>query len=100
MKFLSYFKTRSALSYNEHSIASANTNTIFPSIYVTTYTTLSQNRIGCSTLSQEYRSEEHTSELQSRETISYAVFCLKKKKNKNKKKKKKKNQTTLQAEIQ
>ena len=28
----------------------------------------------------EPRSEEHTSELQSRETISYAVFCLKKKK--------------------
>ena len=28
------------------------------------------------------RSEEHTSELQSRETISYAVFCLKKKKKK------------------
>src|SRR5216110_2502488 len=27
-----------------------------------------------------YRSEEHTSELQSRELISYAVFCLKKKK--------------------
>ena len=27
------------------------------------------------------RSEEHPSELQSRETISYAVFCLKKKKN-------------------
>ena len=26
----------------------------------------------------EHRSEEHTSELQSRETISYAVFCLKK----------------------
>ena len=26
-----------------------------------------------------FRSEEHTSELQSRETISYAVFCLKKK---------------------
>ena len=25
------------------------------------------------------RSEEHTSELQSRETTSYAVFCLKKK---------------------
>ena len=33
------------------------------------------------------RSEEHTSELQSRETISYAVFCLKKKKNKKKKNK-------------
>src|SRR6059058_6522488 len=28
------------------------------------------------------RSEEHTSELQSRNDISYAVFCLKKKKNK------------------
>ena len=28
------------------------------------------------------RSEEHTSELQSQSTISYAVFCLKKKKNK------------------
>src|SRR5216110_3665305 len=27
-----------------------------------------------------WRSEEHTSELQSRELISYAVFCLKKKK--------------------
>src|SRR5216110_3843837 len=27
------------------------------------------------------RSEEHTSELQSRELISYAVFCLKKKNN-------------------
>ena len=36
------------------------------------------------------RSEEHTSELQSQSTISYAVFCLKKKKNKTKKKKKKK----------
>src|SRR5216110_2622647 len=32
----------------------------------------------------ESRSEEHTSELQSRELISYAVFCLKKKKKKNK----------------
>ena len=37
IKFLSYFQTRSALSYNEHSIASANTNTIFLSIYVTTW---------------------------------------------------------------
>ena len=33
----------------------------------------------------DVRSEEHTSELQSRETISYAVFCLKKKKKKKKK---------------
>ena len=32
--------------------------------------------------SNKGRSEEHTSELQSRETISYAVFCLKKKKKK------------------
>ncbi len=31
------------------------------------------------------RSEEHTSELQSHLTISYAVFCLKKKKKKNEK---------------
>ena len=30
------------------------------------------------------RSEEHTSELQSRGLISYAVFCLKKKNTKNK----------------
>src|SRR5213075_3466235 len=29
-------------------------------------------------LSQDIRSEEHTSELQSRLVISYAVFCLKK----------------------
>ena len=35
------------------------------------------------------RSEEHTSELQSRGLISYAVFCLKKKKINKKKKKKK-----------
>ena len=28
----------------------------------------------------DYRSEEHTSELQSHSFISYAVFCLKKKK--------------------
>ena len=36
------------------------------------------------------RSEEHTSELQSQSTISYAVFCLKKKKKKKKEKKEKK----------
>ena len=34
---------------------------------------------------QQVRSEKHTSELQSRETISYAVFCLKKKKKNTKK---------------
>src|SRR5213075_3535243 len=32
---------------------------------------------------RDRRSEEHTSELQSRLVISYAVFCLKKKKKKN-----------------
>src|SRR3546814_4178671 len=32
-----------------------------------------------------FRSEEHTSELQSLMRISYAVFCLKKKKHKNRK---------------
>src|SRR3546814_9160138 len=37
-----------------------------------------------------YRSEEHTSELQSLMRISYAVFCLKKKNNKKKKTSKKK----------
>src|SRR3546814_9569547 len=31
-------------------------------------------------MEQEFRSEEHTSELQSLMRISYAVFCLKKKK--------------------
>ena len=36
--------------------------------------------------SEEERSEEHTSELQSQSTISYAVFCLKKKKKKKKEK--------------
>src|SRR3546814_6252619 len=33
---------------------------------------------------RSYRSEEHTSELQSLMRISYAVFCLKKKKHKKK----------------
>src|SRR3546814_6757876 len=36
--------------------------------------------IGMSLLPEEFRSEEHTSELQSLMRISYAVFCLKKKK--------------------
>src|SRR3546814_4172540 len=35
---------------------------------------------------QEQRSEEHTSELQSLMRISYAVFCLKKKKHKKQRK--------------
>src|SRR3546814_10363910 len=38
--------------------------------------------IAWATRGRYYRSEEHTSELQSLMRISYAVFCLKKKKNK------------------
>src|SRR3546814_6013398 len=40
---------------------------------------------------QKYRSEEHTSELQSLMRISYAVFCLKKKKKNQNSKNKKQN---------
>mgnify|MGYP000468590326 CR=1 FL=1 len=41
------------------------------------------------------RSEEHTSELQSRGLISYAVFCLKKKKKQKNKKTKNKKQLSV-----
>src|SRR5881227_4339518 len=50
------------------------------------------------------RSEEHTSELQSRTVISYAVFCLKKKnkktKNSKSQKRYKKTLTTIQITTQ
>src|ERR1044071_10064563 len=57
-------------------------STLFP------YTTLFRSVTQCHSGSRlcrvpplpEYRSEEHTSELQSRVDISYAVFCLKNKK--------------------
>src|SRR5881275_2082548 len=57
--------------------------TLFP--YTTLFrsgggTTDSAARRGNYFLSDGDRSEEHTSELQSHGTISYAVFCLKKKK--------------------
>src|SRR3546814_1429454 len=39
--------------------------------------------LGFVSLTENVRSEEHTSELQSLMRISYAVFCLKKKKNIN-----------------
>src|SRR5216110_329315 len=65
---------------------STQAHTLFP------YTTLFRSRSACvtrrsrsawastrSVTSRTVRSEEHTSELQSRELISYAVFCLKKK---------------------
>ena len=42
-------------------------------------TVMVDGRVSGKLLDQNQRSEEHTSELQSRETISYAVFCLKKK---------------------
>src|SRR3546814_7361357 len=45
----------------------------------------------------KFRSEEHTSELQSLMRISYAVFCLKKKKNHTKKKQH--NQTTYKRQL-
>src|ERR1043165_10119122 len=57
-------------------------STLFP------YTTLFRSRFACRWVVQvdrherrqrRLRSEEHTSELQSRGLISYAVFCLKKK---------------------
>src|SRR3546814_9974806 len=45
------------------------------------------SRCSCESRSPEWwRSEEHTSELQSLMRISYAVFCLKKNKKKNNKK--------------
>src|SRR5213594_4746271 len=57
--------------------------TLFP--YTTLFRSLPRRNGGrpravdCPTVGS--RSEEHTSELQSRTLISYAVFCLKKKKN-------------------
>src|SRR6188474_3879309 len=47
---------------------------------------LSDTSGGGAAASDAGRSEEHTSELQSRNDISYAVFCLKKKKKKKNKK--------------
>src|SRR3546814_6181117 len=50
------------------------------------YTPEAEGGVHCTDprLSIEWRSEEHTSELQSLMRISYAVFCLKKKKQSNK----------------
>src|SRR3546814_8844902 len=62
---------------------STRTDTLFP------YTTLFRSRKSCASRHRcrrgwssvrSWRSEEHTSELQSLMRISYAVFCLKKKK--------------------
>src|SRR5881227_4377824 len=80
---------------------STQQSTLFP------YTTLFRScgrahepRADCG-CNQRPRSEEHTSELQSRTVISYAVFCLKKKKKKKKTKKserKKKNRIKKKKE--
>src|SRR3546814_3898739 len=67
---------------------STRTDTLFP------YTTLFRSKdrrnrprlcrpAGRAGVCRSFRSEEHTSELQSLMRISYAVFCLKKKKNNN-----------------
>src|SRR3546814_10051657 len=53
----------------------------------------------CQPRSENHRSEEHTSELQSLMRISYAVFCLKKKNNKLKQNKKKQIHTNLKNKI-
>src|SRR3546814_2200520 len=71
---------------------STRTDTLFP--YTTLFRSPSDQLRGFHAVSrsilrpaahraEEYRSEEHTSELQSLMRISYAVFCLKKKKNRN-----------------
>src|SRR5213078_5158707 len=61
--------------------------TLFP--YTTLFRSHPQVLRGCraaeTAADDDDRSEEHTSELQSRAQISYAVFCLKKKKKKKKK---------------
>src|ERR1043166_10185363 len=60
-------------------------STLFP--YTTLFRSFSCHQVWLGTLkelpvtSRRKRSEEHTSELQSRFGISYAVFCLKKKPN-------------------
>src|SRR5216110_3874608 len=62
---------------------STQAHTLFP--YTTLFRSATFDRVlelarQCGYPPSEQRSEEHTSELQSRELISYAVFCLKKKK--------------------
>src|SRR3546814_2332799 len=55
--------------------------------------------IACDAWKTAFRSEEHTSELQSLMRISYAVFCLKKKKKNNKKTKPKSENNTIKQQI-
>src|SRR3546814_10606761 len=55
-------------------------------VIVASFTNHAESTAGTATKWRKWRSEEHTSELQSLMRISYAVFCLKKKKTKNTKK--------------
>ena len=75
-RYLHSFPTRRSSDLQIHSLkkASQNKNPLFHQnqYYQQGFLTDKQNR----------RSEEHTSELQSQSTNSYAVFCLKKKKQK------------------
>src|SRR3546814_5534051 len=52
-----------------------------PVLHVATYEATDLGRVLDAVNAAGYRSEEHTSELQSLMRISYAVFCLKKKNN-------------------
>src|SRR3546814_10753299 len=65
-------------SFGKHRMSGSRQAGIQPEFHLPGYPVLrfliSENQ-GC------FRSEEHTSELQSLMRISYAVFCLKKKKN-------------------
>ena len=72
---LSYLRTSKIERYaDEHQIM-----VVMPSVYNSAYTDMKYGLDYFSYLTEELtRSEEHTSELQSRILISYAVFCLKK----------------------
>src|SRR3546814_4649290 len=63
------------------SSAGSGRKTSFERAPVIAITVSASARIGISTGLPRFRSEEHTSELQSLMRISYAVFCLKNKNN-------------------
>src|SRR3546814_4963066 len=56
------------------------THTKLPRPVIDRLVAMKLHAVGLRTAGDLYRSEEHTSELQSLMRISYAVFCLKKKK--------------------
>src|SRR5919197_6517451 len=73
-------KTTAKGTYRVRLRAASYSVTTVPPRRVGTGLTPKSVRVRKALMSRRDRSEEHTSELQSRETISYAVFCLKKKK--------------------